>query len=173
MATKIRLKRMGRKKRPFYRIVVADSRSPRDGKFIESIGYYDPLKEPIELEIDEQKSLKWLKSGAIPTNTVRSLFRMKGITLKFDLIKKNFPENKIREEFQKHQLLQEERKKKKLLLKEIKEKTVKAKLKEGKQKEEDKEKSKEEKPGKEKEAGEVKDSDKEKEADNEKEKTQD
>lgn len=127
MATKIRLKRMGRKKRPFYRIVIADSRSPRDGRFIKSIGYYNPTQEPIELKIDEEKAIKWLKNGAIPTETVKSLFRMKGITLKFDLIKKGFPENKIREEFQKHQLLQEERKKRRALLKEIKNKTVETK----------------------------------------------
>lgn len=118
---------MGRKKRPFYRIVIADSRSPRDGRFIKSIGYYNPTQEPIDLKIDEEKAIKWLKNGAIPTETVKSLFRMKGITLKFDLIKKGFPENKIREEFQKHQLLQEERKKRSALLKEIKNKTVKTK----------------------------------------------
>ena len=115
---------MGRKKKPFYRIIIADSRSPRDGRFIKSIGYYDPTMEPIDLKIDEEMAIKWLKNGAIPTETVKSLFRMKGITLKFDLIKKGFPENKIREEFQKHQLLQEERKKRKALLKEIKNKTV-------------------------------------------------
>ncbi|NVM01675.1 MAG: 30S ribosomal protein S16 [Candidatus Helarchaeota archaeon] len=124
MATKIRLKRMGRKKRPFYRIVIADSRSPRDGRFIESIGYYNPIAEPIDLKIDEEKATKWLKNGAIPTETVKSLFRMRGITLRFDLIKKGFPENKIREEYQKHQLLQDERKKRKALLKKIKKKAV-------------------------------------------------
>lgn len=127
VATKIRLKRMGRKKRPFYRIVIADSRSPRDGRFIKSIGYYNPTQDPIDLKIDEEKAIKWLKNGAIPTDTVKSLFRMKGITLKFDLIKKGFPENKIREEFQKHQLLQDERKKRRALLKEIKNKTVETK----------------------------------------------
>ena len=127
VATKIRLKRMGRKKRPFYRIVIADSRSPRDGRFIKSIGYYNPTQDPIDLKIDEEKAIKWLKNGAIPTETVKSLFRMKGITLKFDLIKKGFPENKIREELQKHQLLQDERKKRRALLKEIKNKTVETK----------------------------------------------
>ena len=115
---------MGRKKRPFYRIVIADSRSPRDGRFIESIGYYNPIAEPIDLKIDEEKAIKWLKNGAIPTETVKSLFRMRGITLRFDLIKKGFPENKIREEYQKHQLLQDERKKRKALLKKIKKKAV-------------------------------------------------
>ena len=74
MAVKLRLKRMGAKKSPFYRIVAADSRSPRDGKFIESIGYYDPTKQPAELKIDEELANSWLSKGAISTDTVRSLF---------------------------------------------------------------------------------------------------
>ena len=64
MATKIRLRRMGAKKAPFYRVVVADSRSPRDGRFIEEIGYYNPISEPAEIKINEEKFLKWLKTGA-------------------------------------------------------------------------------------------------------------
>ena len=79
MAVKLRLKRMGAKKSPFYRIVAADSRSPRDGKFIESIGYYDPTKQPAELKIDEELANSWLSKGAIPTDTVRSLFKQQGI----------------------------------------------------------------------------------------------
>jgi small subunit ribosomal protein S16 len=130
VATKVRLKRMGKKKKPFYRIVIADSRSPRDGRFIESIGHYNPIKNPIDLVINEEKALKWLKDGAIMTNTVKSLFRTKGIILKFDLIKKGIPENKINEEFQKHQLLQEERKKRKSLVKKTKAKSTKKKVKE-------------------------------------------
>lgn len=70
---------MGRKKMPFYRVVVADSRSPRDGRFIEEIGYYDPLKDPAVIKIDEEKAKKWLGNGAQPTETVRSLFRKSGI----------------------------------------------------------------------------------------------
>ncbi len=76
---KIRLRRMGAHKKPFYRIVVADSRAPRDGKFIEEIGYYDPMKEPAEIKIDEEKAKKWLSTGAQPTDTVKSLFKRNGI----------------------------------------------------------------------------------------------
>ncbi len=83
MAVKLRLKRMGAKKRPFYRIVAADSRSPRDGKFIEEIGYYDPIKTPAEVKINEKVVLKWLNNGAIPTDTVRNLFSKEGIMKKF------------------------------------------------------------------------------------------
>lgn len=82
MAVKIRLKRMGAKKAPFYRVVVADSRSPRDGRFIEQIGYYNPLTEPAQVKIDEEKALKWLANGAQPSDTVRSLFRREGILKK-------------------------------------------------------------------------------------------
>ncbi|QSZ26635.1 30S ribosomal protein S16 [Aceticella autotrophica] len=79
MAVKIRLKRMGAKKSPFYRFVVADSRSPRDGKFIDEIGYYNPVAQPAELKIDSEKALKWLKVGAQPSDTVRTLFKKEGI----------------------------------------------------------------------------------------------
>lgn len=88
MAVKLRLKRMGAKKRPFYRIVAADSRSPRDGKFIELIGTYDPIKEEAEIKINEELAIKWLQTGAIPTDTVRDLFRKKGIMEKFHNLKK-------------------------------------------------------------------------------------
>ena len=76
---KIRLRRMGRRNRPFYRVVVADSRSPRDGKFIEVIGHYNPLTDPATVTIDEEKALKWLRYGAQPTDTVRSLLSKLGI----------------------------------------------------------------------------------------------
>jgi small subunit ribosomal protein S16 len=76
---KIRLRRMGRRNKPFYRVVVADSRSPRDGKFIDIIGYYNPLTDPATISIDEEKILKWLKYGAQPTDTVRSLLGKLGI----------------------------------------------------------------------------------------------
>ncbi len=79
MAVKIRLKRMGAHKKPFYRVVVADSRSPRDGKFIEEIGYYNPLMNPAEIKIDAEKAKKWIGTGAQPTETVRSLFKKSGI----------------------------------------------------------------------------------------------
>ena len=89
MATKIRLIRMGRKKRPFYRIVVADSRTRRDGAFIEVIGTYNPLPNEAELKIDEEKALKWLSVGAIPTDTAKSLMSKLGII-------KKFAENKVK-----------------------------------------------------------------------------
>ncbi len=79
MAVKIRLRRMGKKKSPFYRIVVADSRSPRDGKFIEEIGTYNPNTDPSEFKINEELAKKWLANGAQPTETVGKLFKVAGI----------------------------------------------------------------------------------------------
>ena len=75
MAVKIRLKRMGAKKAPFYRVIVADSRSPRDGRFIEEIGYYNPTKTPSVIKIDTEKADKWIKNGAQPTETVKKLIK--------------------------------------------------------------------------------------------------
>ena len=83
MAVKLRLKRMGAKKQPFYRIVAADSRSPRDGRFIETIGTYNPLVEPAETNINEEIAMKWLKNGATPTDTVRNILSKAGIMTKF------------------------------------------------------------------------------------------
>ena len=79
MAVKMRLRRMGMKKAPFYRVIVADSRSPRDGRFIEEIGYYNPLTEPAEIKIDAEKAKKWISNGAQPTETVKSLLKKSGI----------------------------------------------------------------------------------------------
>ena len=79
MAVKMRLRRMGAKKAPFYRVIVADSRSPRDGRFIDEIGYYNPLTEPAEIKIDADKAKKWLGNGAQPTETVKSLLKKSGI----------------------------------------------------------------------------------------------
>lgn len=79
MSVKIRLRRMGAKKAPFYRVVVADSRYPRDGRFIEEIGYFNPLTEPSEIQIDEEKAKKWIANGAQPTETVRTLLRKSNI----------------------------------------------------------------------------------------------
>ena len=79
MAVKIRLRRMGAKKAPFYRVIVADERSPRDGKFIDEIGYYNPLTNPAEVKIDAEKAQKWLDNGAQPTQTVKSLLTKSGI----------------------------------------------------------------------------------------------
>lgn len=83
MAVKMRLKRMGAKKAPFYRIVVADSRSPRDGKFIENIGTYNPITKPAEIKINEEEALNWLNKGAIPTDTVKNLLSEAGIMKKY------------------------------------------------------------------------------------------
>jgi len=79
MAVRMRLKRMGAKKAPFYRIVVADSRSPRDGKFIEQVGYYNPTKNPIDLKINEEVANKWLSNGAQPSDTVKRLLKQAGV----------------------------------------------------------------------------------------------
>ena len=78
MAVKIRLRRMGAKKAPFYRVVVADSRSPRDGRFIEEIGYYNPMTEPAEINIDVEAAKKWIANGAQPTETAKSLLKKSG-----------------------------------------------------------------------------------------------
>lgn len=79
MAVKIRLRRMGAKKSPFYRIVVADSRYPRDGRFIEEVGYYNPVKDPVELKIDGDKVKEWIAKGAQPTDTVKALLKKNNI----------------------------------------------------------------------------------------------
>lgn len=87
MAVKIRLRRMGSKRNAFYRLVVADSRFPRDGRFIEELGYYNPTTEPETVKIDEEKALHWLGHGAQPSDTVKSLFKKQGIMKKFSEIK--------------------------------------------------------------------------------------
>ncbi len=79
MAVKIRLRRMGAKKAPFYRIVVADSRYPRDGRFIEELGYYDPTKEPSVIKVDAERTKKWLENGAQPTDTIRNILKKSGV----------------------------------------------------------------------------------------------
>lgn len=89
MAVKIRLKRMGAKKTPFYRIVVADSRSPRDGRIIEEVGTYNPVADPAQISINEESALKWLQDGAKPSDTVRNLFSKQGIMEKYHNAKNN------------------------------------------------------------------------------------
>lgn len=84
MAVKIRLKRVGKKKAPSYRVVVADARSPRDGRIIENIGWYNPLVEPSAIHIDEEKALGWLKNGAQPTDSVSSLLKRAGVLDRFE-----------------------------------------------------------------------------------------
>lgn len=88
MAVKIRLKRMGAKKAPFYRIIVADSRSPRDGRFIEKLGTYNPLTNPATIDVEEEATLNWLSKGAQPTNTVRNILSKAGIMEKFHKMRK-------------------------------------------------------------------------------------
>lgn len=83
MAVKIRMTRIGRKRKPFYRIVVADSRMPRDGRYIEQLGYFDPLSNPHKIVIDEEKALNWLKKGAQPSDTVRSFLSNLGVMKKY------------------------------------------------------------------------------------------
>ena len=83
MAVKLRLKRMGSKQRPFYRIVAADSRSPRDGRFIETVGTYNPITNPAEVKVDEEKAMYWLGHGAIPTDTVKNILSQVGVIKKF------------------------------------------------------------------------------------------
>jgi small subunit ribosomal protein S16 len=87
MAVRIRLKRIGAHKAPFYRVVVSDSRSPRDGRFIEEIGTYNPITKPAAVTLDEEKALKWLQTGAQPSDTVRSLFSKAGLMTKFHELK--------------------------------------------------------------------------------------
>ena len=82
MSVKIRLRRMGAKKRPFYRVVVADSRASRDGRFIENLGYYNPCVEPPEIKIDGDRATYWLKCGAQPSDTAQALLKKQGITIK-------------------------------------------------------------------------------------------
>jgi len=98
LSVKLRLRRMGKKKQPIYKIVAADSRSPRDGKFLEAVGIYNPLTKPHTIELKEERVNYWLDNGAQPTNTVKSLFNQKGINLKRDLVKRKFSEEKIEAE---------------------------------------------------------------------------
>lgn len=107
MAVKLRLRRLGKKKQPIFKIVAADSRSPRDGKFIEAIGLYNPLTHPASLELKEDRALYWLENGAQPTDTVRNLLSQKGILLEMHLKKKGASIEKITEEKEKFQKLRE------------------------------------------------------------------
>ena len=93
MAVKIRLRRMGAKKQPFYRLVVADSRSPRDCRFIEELGWYNPLTSDDKVEVDEDKALSWLQKGAQPTDTARRLLRKAGVMKKFHELKNQRSDN--------------------------------------------------------------------------------
>jgi len=98
---------MGKKKQPIYKMVASDSRSPRDGKFLEAVGFYNPLTKPHTLELKEDRILYWLNVGAQPTHTVKSLLRQKGITLKRELMLKGFDEEKVKSELENWQKMKE------------------------------------------------------------------
>lgn len=97
---KLRLKRMGKKKAPLYKIVAADSRSPRDGRFIESVGNYNPHAEPAQVVLKEERVIHWLTKGAKPTETVRNLLRREGLIMKMRLLKSKASEEKVSEKMQ-------------------------------------------------------------------------
>lgn len=100
MPVRLRLRRLGRKDRPYYHIIAADSRSPRDGRFIEIVGHYDPLTNPATIDLDHDKALKWLKNGAQPTETVRAILSYKGVLLKLHLTRKGFSPEEIQSRFE-------------------------------------------------------------------------
>lgn len=122
MAVKLRLRRMGKKKQPIYKVVAADARSPRDGKFLEAVGLYNPLTDPHTVDLREERILYWLGVGAQPTSTVKSLLRQKGIILKKELKDKGLEEEKINSELENWQKLKEASSKKKSVKKKAKKK---------------------------------------------------
>ena len=107
MAVRLRLRRTGRKNQPSYKVVAADSRSPRDGRFIEAVGTYNPLRSPAEIKFNEEKAFKWLRRGALPTDTVRSLLRKSGLWYKWYLMKKGLDESAIAQKLTEWQAGQE------------------------------------------------------------------
>ena len=109
MAVRIRLRRIGKKKMPMYHIVAADSRAARNGKFLEVIGRYEPLKDPMVISTQEDRVFHWLKTGALPTDTVRSLFQRSGLWVKWTLTKQGVDPGKITAEMEKWQMAQAEK----------------------------------------------------------------
>lgn len=107
MSVKLRLRRMGKKKQPVYKVVAADSRSPRDGKFLEDVGLYNPLTKPHTVDLKEERVSYWLDNGAQPTDTVKSLLRQKGIILKRELKRKGLSEEQINSEMENWQKMRE------------------------------------------------------------------
>lgn len=116
MPVKLRLKRQGRRKTPHYAIVAADARSPRDGRFIEKIGTYNPVAQPGQVYVDHELAIKWLQVGAQPTNTVRSLLRHAGVTLKYALIKQGKDEETVQKIFDRWETEKRSKKKKKIVI---------------------------------------------------------
>jgi small subunit ribosomal protein S16 len=112
LAVKLRLTRMGRKKKPFYRIVAVDSRKPRDGRYLENLGTYDPLPDPFEVQVNEDRVFYWLGVGATPSDTVRSLLRREGILFKWDLKKRNLSDEEMDQEMKRWEVIQLERRRK-------------------------------------------------------------
>lgn len=109
MAVRIRLRRIGKKKMPMYHIVAADSRSARTGKFLEVIGRYEPLQDPMIIKVEENRLMHWLKRGALPTDTVRSLLQRSGIWMKWSMTRKGVDEGTITREMEKWQMAQGEK----------------------------------------------------------------
>jgi len=109
LSVKLRLSRIGKKKQPYYRIVAIDSKSSRDGSYLDKIGHYNPVTQPAELTIDRAKALMWLNDGAIPSDTVNSLFRRQGILHEWDLRKRGIGDEKVAEELGKWQDAQVQR----------------------------------------------------------------
>jgi small subunit ribosomal protein S16 len=132
LSVRLRLRRMGKKKQPIYKVVAADSRSPRDGKFLEAVGIYNPLTKPHTVDLKEERVFYWLDKGAQPTDTVKSLLRQNGITLKREMMRKGKSEEEINSEMENRQKLREaktvskltKKKSKKALAAEQKEKEV-------------------------------------------------
>jgi len=120
LSVRLRLRRMGKKKQPFYRIVAIDSRAARDGRYIEKLGTYNPLTQPVDIKIEEDRALYWLGKGAIPSFTVKSFLKKKGVLLKWHLLKKGVDEATIEEELKKWEVLQLEKEKRMEALKEQK-----------------------------------------------------
>ncbi len=109
MAVKLRLRRMGKKKQPIYKIVAANSRAPRDGKFLDAIGMYNPKTDPATIEVDVDKALDWLRKGAQPTDTVRSLLSKKGVLMKKDLLNQGLSEDEVNTKLSEWNRLNEEK----------------------------------------------------------------
>ena len=127
MAVKLRLRRMGKKKQPIYKVVAADARSPRDGKFLEAVGIYNPLTNPHTIDLKEDRINYWLDNGAQPTDTVNSLLKQKGINLKRDIAKRKLPEEKAEALLKNWQVMKEASSQKKTVKKKKKEDTQEAK----------------------------------------------
>jgi len=134
LAVKIRLTRIGRKKKPYYRIVAIDSRSPRDGRYLENLGVYNPLPDPFEIKLKEDRVLYWLGVGAVPTDTVKSLLRKEGVLFKWDLVRRGLSPEQMEQEMKRWEVIQLERKRKlelKLTEQKLEKEKVEAKLAEG------------------------------------------